>query len=162
MLGKLRYYIGVQSIFAVPLPKENKNINATMGTEAEECHYDTECQENKEGPPVLNDDDDDLNNGDEQLSLSSEISMPIFRIDHLRPLATEPAYRRLLETATPQLMREFPMKDQFTSNRSCFSASLLSTLYAHCNPMNLIPQTLPTLLRPVLAALPGALDPPSG
>ena len=85
-----------QNILIFAVPKKEKR--ATMGTEAEECHDDTVCQKNK-GPPVLNDeddddDDDDLNKGDEQLSLSSEISMPIFCIDHLRPLATPTQLRR--------------------------------------------------------------------
>jgi hypothetical protein len=75
-------------------------------------------------------------------------------------LLKTPDYLRLLQTATPELMREV-QDDQMTSFRAYIPASLLSTLCARINPNTPIPATLPVLIRPMLAALSTILYPPS-
>lgn len=69
-------------------------------------------------------------------------------------------YLRLLQTATPELIREVP-DEGLTSFRAYFPASLISTLCARINPNTRIPAELLVLIRPMLAALPSILYPPS-
>lgn len=73
-------------------------------------------------------------------------------------LLKQPDYIRLLQEATPELMREVPCCEM-TSFRAYSNASLLSTLCARVDPNKSIPASLLVLIRFAVAALPTVLYP---
>jgi len=73
-------------------------------------------------------------------------------------LLKQPNYKRLLQQATPELMREVSCEEMI-GFRAYIPASLLSTLCARVDPNQKIPASLLVIIKLAVAALPKVLYP---